>query len=95
MEDHYRTPFSLEDLSSHLHLSPYHISHLFKQITGITLSDYLIQRRVKEACLLLANTTKSIQEIASEVGGLSPSYFCQMFKKTKGVSPEKYRKSIR
>ncbi|WP_238653373.1 AraC family transcriptional regulator [Paenibacillus piscarius] len=95
LEAHYREPFSLEALAAHMHLSPYHISHLFKQYAGITLSEYIVQRRVREACILLANTDKSVGEIAMEVGGLSPSYFSQMFKKLKGISPEKYRKSIR
>ncbi|MEK5235761.1 AraC family transcriptional regulator [Paenibacillus sp. FSL L8-0470] len=95
LDEHYKQPFSLETLAASLHLSPYHISHLFKQYAGITLSEYLIQRRVREACILLANTGKSIQEIAVEVGDLSPSYFSQMFKKIKGISPDQYRKSIR
>lgn len=95
LDDHYKQPFSLENLAVHLHLSPYHISHLFKQFTGMTLSEYVIQRRVREACVLLANTGKSVKEIAAEVGHLSPSYFSQMFKKSKGISPEQYRKSIR
>lgn len=94
LEAHYREPFSLEALAAHMHLSPYHISHLFKQYAGITLSEYIVQRRVREACILLANTGKSVGEIAMVVGGLSPSYFSQMFKKLKGISPEKYRESI-
>ncbi|MHA6530490.1 helix-turn-helix transcriptional regulator [Paenibacillus sp. BAC0078] len=95
LDEHYKEHFRLEALADAMHLSPYHISHLFKEYAGITLSEYLMQRRVREACILLANTTKSVQEIAAEVGHLSPPYFCQMFKKQKGLSPEKYRKSIR
>ncbi|AIQ48912.1 hypothetical protein R70723_25630 [Paenibacillus sp. FSL R7-0273] len=95
LDEHYKEPFSLETLAAAMHLSPYHISHLFKDYAGFTLSEYVIQRRVREASILLANTTRSVQEIAAEVGGYSPSYFSQMFKKQKGISPEKYRKSIR
>lgn len=95
LDEHYKENFSLEALAASLHLSPYHISHVFKQYAGITLSEYLMQRRVREACILLANTSQSIGEIAVEVGNLSPSYFSQMFKKNKGISPEKYRNSIR
>lgn len=95
LDEHYKESFSLEALAASLHLSPYHISHVFKQHSGITLSEYLMQRRVREACILLANTGKSIGEIAAEVGNLSPSYFSQMFKNSKGITPEKYRNSIR
>lgn len=87
LDEHYKEPFSLEALAASLHLSPYHISHVFKQYAGITPSEYLMQRRVREACILLANTSQSIGEIAVEVGNLSPSYFSQMFKKNKGISP--------
>ncbi|WP_150275311.1 helix-turn-helix transcriptional regulator [Paenibacillus tepidiphilus] len=95
LDEHYKETFSLEDLAAYLHLSPYHISHLYKDSTGMTLTEYLIRRRVREACNLLANTGLSVQEIAAEVGGLSPSYFSQMFRKAKGMSPEQYKKSIR
>lgn len=95
LDEHYKEPFSLEKLAAAMHLSPYHISHLFTEFAGITLSEYVIQRRVREASILLANTSMSVQEIAAEVGSYSPSYFSQMFKKKKGISPEKYRKSIR
>ncbi|SET70052.1 AraC family transcriptional regulator [Paenibacillus sp. NFR01] len=95
LDAHYKKPFRLDALAGSLHLSPYHVSHVFKQFSGITLSEYLMQLRIREACILLANTTRSVQEIAAEVGGYTPSYFSQMFKKHKGISPEQYRKSIR
>jgi len=94
LDAHYKRPFRLEELASSLHLSPYHVSHVFKKSTGMTPSDYLTRRRIREACALLANTSLSVGEIASQLGGLTSSYFCQMFKKAKGVSPDQYRKSI-
>lgn len=95
VDKNYHRPFRLEEMADDLFLSPYHLSHLFKESTGITLSNHITFRRIKEACSLLANTSKTIQEIASEVGGLSPSYFCQMFKKNKGITPENFRRTIR
>lgn len=94
VEKHYHRPFRLEEMADDLFLSPYHLSHLFKASTGITLSDHITFRRIREACSLLANTSKTIREIAFEVGGLSSSYFCQMFKKNKGITPENYRRTI-
>ncbi|OWA36995.1 hypothetical protein B9G55_02650 [Saccharibacillus sp. O16] len=95
LDRHYKEPFRLERLAGELHLSPYHVSHVFKTYAGMTLTDYLIRRRVREACVLLANTDQPIGRIAAEVGGLSPSYFSQMFRKIKGMTPEEYRGSIR
>jgi AraC-like DNA-binding protein len=95
LENHYSKPFHLDKMGRDLHLSPYHISHLFKQYTGTTVSDYLSMRRIREACSLLANTDMSIGEISLEIGGFSTSYFCQLFKKHKGMPPQHYRTTVR
>ncbi|KIL38763.1 hypothetical protein SD70_24500 [Gordoniibacillus kamchatkensis] len=95
LEERYAQPFELEAMAAELHLSPYHISHLFKSHTGSTLSEYIAARRIREACALLANTDLPVQDIGREVGGLSTSYFCQLFKKHKGVSPQAYRVAVR
>lgn len=95
VERHFGRPFELEAMAGALHLSPYHVSHLFKSHTGITLSDYITARRLREACALLANTDKQIGDIGREVGGFGTSYFCQLFKKHKGVTPQSYRLTVR
>ncbi|GLX66656.1 AraC family transcriptional regulator [Paenibacillus glycanilyticus] len=95
IEAHFRQPVTLETLSQELHLSPYHISHLFKQQTGMTISDYVSGRRVREACTLLENTDCSINEIGRVIGDFSAPYFSQLFKKHKGVTPGSYRQAIK
>ncbi|TCN01886.1 AraC-like DNA-binding protein [Paenibacillus sp. BK033] len=95
IETHYRQSLSLESLSQELHLSPYHISHLFKQQTGMTISDYVSGRRIREACAMLENTDYSINEIGRIIGGFSAPYFSQLFKKHKGVSPNLYRSAVK
>ncbi|MCK9862572.1 AraC family transcriptional regulator [Paenibacillus sp. ATY16] len=95
IETHYRQTISLESLSRELHLSSYHISHLFKQQTGMTISDYVAGRRIREACALLENTDYSINEIGRMIGGFSAPYFSQLFKKHKGVTPNLYRSAIK
>ncbi|WP_151734166.1 helix-turn-helix transcriptional regulator [Paenibacillus tengchongensis] len=95
LDEHYKEPFRLERLAEHLHLSPYHISRIYKDGAGMTLTEYLVRRRVREACRLLADTGFTVKEIAAEPGGLSPSYFSQMFRKAKGMTPGQYKSSIR
>jgi len=95
LDANYKQPFRLEKVADALHLSPYHVSHVFKAYSGMTITDYLIRRRVREACVLLANTDLSVRQIAAELGGLSASHFSQMFRRVKGVTPEDYRGSIR
>ncbi|WP_189029484.1 helix-turn-helix transcriptional regulator [Paenibacillus albidus] len=94
IEGHFREPFSLELLAGKLHLSSYYVPHLFKQYTGVSLTDYVTARRIREACVLLGNSNKSVQQIAFEVGRLSPAYFCKLFKKNKGMTPLDYRSAL-
>lgn len=93
IEEHYKEEFVLNHLASDLHLSTYHISHLFREEMGCTLSDYITVRRLKEACLLLTSTDLSIQAIGKNVGLKSDSYFSHLFKKNIGMTPKQYRVS--
>lgn len=56
--------------------------------------EYLTQLRMDEARRLLTQTGRSIQEIAEQVGYDDPSYFCKVFKKSAGVTPNRFRKGI-
>jgi len=95
VESRFREPFVLETMANDCHLSPFHVSRLFKSLVGKTISDYIAARRVREACELLARTDRTTREIGIEVGALGASYFCQMFKKHKGVTPQAYRTMVR
>ncbi|WP_168121724.1 AraC family transcriptional regulator [Paenibacillus sp. HB172176] len=94
LEECFREPFRLERLAEELHLSPYYVSHLFKQHTGATLSDYIAARRVREACELLGRSDKSVSQIAAEIGSLSAPYFGKLFKKHKSMTPLEYRAAL-
>ncbi|MBO9600333.1 MAG: helix-turn-helix transcriptional regulator, partial [Cohnella sp.] len=95
VESRFREPFDLDRMAAECHLSTYHVSRLFKNRVGKTISDYIAARRVREACELLAGTDKTTREIGIEVGALGASYFCEMFKKHKGVTPQAYRAMVR
>jgi AraC family transcriptional regulator of arabinose operon len=92
LEGRYTEPLNLTRMASELHLSPYHISHRFKEWTGITLSDYLNERRLQEAVKLLTTTNDTIAQIGETIGLENCSYFCKIFKKKFGLSPHQYRK---
>lgn len=91
IESHYHEEFTLAALVKELHLSSFHISHLFRKATGSTITEYLIYRRLREACLLLRTTSLPLQEISNRIGINNVSYFCQLFKKSLGVTPSQYR----
>ncbi|CAG7606228.1 Arabinose operon regulatory protein [Paenibacillus solanacearum] len=91
IETHFREPFDLGQMASALFLTPQHISRLFRNTTGSTISEYLLSRRLREACLLICTTELPIQEIAMHVGIPHVSRFCQVFKRRIGMTPLQYR----
>ncbi|OMF30810.1 hypothetical protein BK133_16085 [Paenibacillus sp. FSL H8-0548] len=94
LDEHYKEPLRLEQMASELHLSPYHLSHLFKACTGSSISDYVAAKKVQQAILLLTASELSIARIGEEVGITNSSYFCKMFKTQMGITPHQYRKQF-
>lgn len=92
IEEHFDQDLTLIKLASLVHVSPYHLAHLFKEEMGISPIKYLIQCRIEEAKRLLTHTSVPISEIASKVGYPNSIYFNLIFKKMTGVPPGKYRK---
>lgn len=92
---HYDKPLTLESVARYAGLSPTYFSKKFLADTGFTFIEYLSHVRIKHACELLAQTQKPITEIAFLCGYNDSNYFGDVFKKTKGLSPSKYRKEHR
>ena len=63
----------------------------FHSYFGKTLNEYVTQRRIKKAKVLLNESSASITEIAEAVGIGSYAYFSKLFKKQTGMTPKKYR----
>lgn len=64
-----------------------------KGITGQTPNDFILNIRLKKAQILLKQIdTKTVSEIAYEVGFNSPSYFIKRFRELFGVTPAQYQK---
>lgn len=93
LETHYAEEISLDSVAEQLHISKYYVSRVFKQETGSSLMDYVLARRIRQACLLLHISNKGIEQISIEVGMNNFPYFCQAFKKLIGTTPMKYRKN--
>lgn len=93
VEEHYAEDFRLDRLAAAVHLTPTHVSAVFRQTTGSTITEYLTARRIRQACWLLKTGTLSVEEIGRSVGLQNASYFCQLFRKHVGISPHRFRKS--
>ncbi|MDQ1908996.1 response regulator [Paenibacillus sp. GD4] len=82
---------SLEKLADHVYLHPTYLSRLYKQISGVRLSDYIKEVRLKKAAELLANPRLKIHEVAVGVGFESAHYFTKVFKKEMHMTPQEFR----
>ena len=89
---HYAYPLSLEEVSHQVGFNPAYFSALFKKETGQNFSEYLMEVRIKVAKQLLADTNKSLLDVAESVGYNDLKYFSKLFKKVTCLSPSEYRK---
>ena len=94
MDDHYADDFSLADLASRAHLSPYHFLRVFTACTGIPPHLYQQQVRIRQAKSRLLQGA-SLSETAVETGFGDQSHFSNVFKKMVGITPGEYVKSAR
>jgi AraC-like DNA-binding protein len=83
---------SLGELAGVVHLHPTYFSNVFSRVVGMPPIQYVNQRRVKRAELLLLTTSLSVKEVAARTGFSDVFYFSRLFKRTTGFSPSAYRK---
>lgn len=68
-----------------------YLSRLFKQNVGVSISDYIYQKRMELSVDLLINTNQKIQDIGIKAGYPSAQSFTRAFRNYKGISPIEYR----
>ncbi len=86
---------TLDNLAKQYALSPYYFSKLFKEVTGIGLSQYVNIARITHALQLLSTTKLTVTEIAAKCGFNDSGYFIQTFKKLVGVTPKRYAMKLK
>lgn len=89
----YAEGLSLDRLARTVQMSRTYFSSYFKEIMGVSVSQYIEQLRVARACRLLKTTQKSVTEIALEIGFGSISHFNHVFKNHIGMSPRMFAES--
>ena len=83
---------SWEELSYIGGLSPMYLRDAFKKETGMTLHQYILQRKMAVASALLSDSIMQVQEIAKYVDIEPTSYFSKCFRDCYGISPYAFRK---
>jgi AraC-like DNA-binding protein len=93
LKDHFPEGISLEACAHQLNTTPYTLSRLFKQVTGMNFIDYVTELRIDKAKELLSHSDMKVNEIAEQVG-LQPSYFIRLFKRFEQITPGQYREKV-
>ena len=94
MQEHYDRDLTLGKLASSVHLSVWHLCHLFKTETGRPPAQFLKSIRMEEARRLLESTLLSVKEVLNKVGMSDQSHFVKDFKKIYGRTPTNYRSAL-
>lgn len=92
LDEHYQEKVSLDQIAANMYLSPVYISKLFKNETGDTPINYLIDLRMEKARVIMEqDPSSSIQAVALAVGYEDAFHFSKLFKKHYGMSPLHYK----
>jgi len=91
IDAHLHQEMKLTDLASLLGMSEFHFSRQFKQATGTSPYQYLLQQRIERAKQLLQQSDRSIADIALMCGFNSHSHLSKQFRQFTGITPKAYR----
>jgi len=91
IDEHLDEKITLDEVASHVGISPYHFCKVFKDGTGMTLTEYVNRRRVELAKQRLLRPDARVTEIAFDIGFQSLSQFNRCFARYVGMSPTQYR----
>jgi AraC-like DNA-binding protein len=95
IDEHYSEVISAEDLASISHCSKGHLFRTFKRCFNLSPLAYQQNLRFEAAQRLLRFTPLRCYEIAQRVGFSNVYYFHRLFKKRMGITPKRYRQSVR
>lgn len=82
---------SIDQIAEQMSVSQRYLSDTLKKETGKTTTEHLQLYLIDEAKNILLNPSKSISEVAYELGFEYPQYFSRLFKKKEGISPSEFR----
>ena len=89
--EHLDRRIKMEDLCSHAGLSGAYLSRLFRKETGMTVSGFILSKKLETAKNMLDYSSHPITWIAETLAFPSQSYFCRVFRHYVGMSPGQYR----
>ncbi|WP_440875993.1 AraC family transcriptional regulator [Thalassotalea sp. PLHSN55] len=94
VEQNYQNSITADDLAKITHLTPSSFSKFFKKVFNKTFTTYLNEYRISQACILLRNSDKAVEDIAFLCGYNNMAFFHRRFKKQMKTSPAVYRRQL-
>lgn len=95
IDENFRKDISLDSIASEFFISKYYLSHSFKDVTGFTIKQYILLKRISYAKNQLYFTDNSVTDIAMDCGFNSQSSFIRTFGEKEGITPLQFRKYYR
>lgn len=95
IQENYDKKITLDRLCKQFYCSKATLTHSFKKTYGETISHFLLRIRLEKAEQLLAVSDMKIGEVAQRCGFLDQNYFCKVFIKAFGITPNAYKKNNR
>ncbi len=95
IQEHASEPISIDQICTAIHTSKYHFCRKFKEMTGLTVMNYILKTRITMSCNMMKQYQYNITRISEECGFSSPAYFSRVFKNQMGISPLQYKKQIK
>lgn len=94
LNKHYTEPVGLDEIASYTAMNPTAFCRYFKENTGKTFKEYILDMRIGYACKLLSSSVMNISQISATCGFESSVHFNRIFKRVTGMTPTVYREQI-
>lgn len=92
MEEHLTDNITCEDVAEHIYISSFHFQRTFNLLTGITVGEYLRNRRLSLAGQELLKGEEKVIDIALKYGYETPESFSKAFSRFHGITPNQAKK---
>ncbi|SDW88887.1 helix-turn-helix domain-containing protein [Paenibacillus sp. CF384] len=94
INDHLFDDLSREELAAFAHINSAYLSRLFKKEAGVSLTDFIVEERMKKAKDMLLYSEESVSNIAKAFHYTNFSHFSKLFRKYYGMNPQEYRRQF-
>ncbi len=91
IDDNINENLTIDEIALEFHFNKFHLMRKFKENTGLTINQYINNRKIQNSMNELTSTDDSMLKVALNNGFNSLEYFSEQFTKIVGLSPSKFR----